>query len=412
MTVNDNCENVKLSPIAHLKDSFSFPKKERSVSIIEYAEEQLEKFDSLPFNAVDSLILSQLAYMHLGDIVPGVEYQRHPVRIADLYRAELFENYFDDVRDAKSNRKLLNALCASPRYRDIKINYYINNIDAQLEKQFSAMTFFLPDGKIYIAFRGTDSTIVGWKEDFNLFFQPVIPGHISAQHYVQTVASRTDGEIYIGGHSKGGNLALYGATFAGEAVQQRITRIYNHDGPGLSPDILLMDGYTDLNAKVETTVPQASLFGLIFATDDFMVVKSDRMGIMQHDPFSWEICGNNFIYADKLKGGNSKVIFILYDLIKNLDPDAREVFIDTVFNVISAPGVTSFMDWPAMAVKEYDSMMETLKGIDSDTADKMKTVLLEIIKSIGKNILNLPDKEKIFDFIAEKVSSVTKKDKI
>ena len=411
MTVKNDCENVKLSPIALLQDSFSFPKKERSVSIIEYAEEQLEKFDSLPFNAVDSLVLSQLAYMHLGDIVPGVEYQRHPVRIADLYRAELFEKYLDDVRDAKSNRKLLNALCASPRYRDIKINYYIDNIDEQLEKQFSAMTFILPDGKIYIAFRGTDSTIVGWKEDFNLFFQPVIPGHISAHHYLQTVASRTDGEIYIGGHSKGGNLSVYSAAFADEKIQNRITAVFNHDGPGLSPDIQMMDGYTDVSAKVETTVPQASLFGLIFATDDFMVVKSDRMGIMQHDPFSWEICGDDFIYAHELKGSNGKVIFILYDLMKNLDSDAREAFIDTVFNVISAPGVTSFMDWPMMAIKEYDSMMETLKGIDSNTADKMKTVLLEVIKSIGKNILNLPDKERIFDFIAEKVNSVTKKEK-
>ena len=411
MTTNDNTPVVKHSPLTHLRDSFSFPKKEESVSIVEYVQEQMERFDSLPFNAVDSLVLSQLAYMHLGDAVPGVEYQRHPVRIADLYKAEYFENYLDDVRDAKSNRKLLYALCASPRYRDIKVNYFIDNIDEELEKQFSAMTFILPDSKIYIAFRGTDSTIVGWKEDFNLFFQTVIPGHISAHHYIQVVANRLDGPIYVGGHSKGGNLALYSAAFADKNIQDRIVTIFNHDGPGLSPEIQQMEGYTDLNEKVETTVPQASLFGLIFATDDFQVVKSDRMGIMQHDPFSWEICGDDFIYAEGLKKGTNKLIFTLYDLMKHLDAADREVFIDTVFNIISAPGVSSFSDWPLMAIKEFDSMIDTLKNIDSQTAEKMKTVLFELAKSVGKNFFNIPDKEQIVDFITEKVVQLTKKDK-
>ena len=412
MTVNDNCENVKHTPLALIQDSFSFPKKGSSVSIVEYVQSQMKTFQQLPFGSVDSLVLSQLAYMNLGDVVPSVLHDASHIRIADLFKAEYFENYLDDVRDAKSNRQLLYALCASPRYRDIKVNYFVNNIDQQLEKQFSAITFILPDGTVYIAFRGTDSTIVGWKEDFNLFFQSVIPGHISALKYVNTVTERLTGNIYIGGHSKGGNLALYSASFAGEEIQKRIITVFNHDGPGLSPDIQQMAGYVDLGDKIETTVPQASLFGLIFATCDFMVVKSDRLGLMQHDPFSWEICGNDFIYAEDLKGSNNKIIFIIYDLMKNLDRDAREAFIDTIFKVISAPGVTSFMDWPLMAIKEFDSMMDTLKGIDSQTADKMKSVLIELVKSLGKNVLNLPDKEKIFDFIAEKVTSVAKKEKV
>lgn len=404
-------ENVKLSPLEMLASNISFPKKESSVSIIEYAEKQMQTFDTLPFGAVDSLILSQLAYMHLDCIVPPVENEEAAVRIADLYRAECFETMLDDVRDAKSNRKLLNAVCASPRYRDIKVNYYIDLIDTQQEKQFCAMTFILPDGRLYIAFRGTDSSIVGWKEDFNLFFQPVIPGQISAQHYVQTVAGRLDGDIYIGGHSKGGNLALFGAAFSDGEIQNRIITVFNHDGPGLSPEIMQMDGYKDLADKVQTTVPQASLFGLIFATCELQVVKSDRMGIMQHDPFSWEISGSDFIYAENLKGISNKIIFTLYDLMKNLGQDERETFIDTVFKVISAPGVTSFAEWPAMAIKEFDSMISTLKSLDSQTVEKMKNVLLELAKAMGKNWLNLPDREAIFNFVKEKINTIGKKDK-
>ena len=404
-------ENVKLSPLEMLASNISFPKKESSVSIIEYAEKQMQTFDTLPFGAVDSLLLSQLAYMHLDCIVPPVENEEAAVRIADLYRAECFEAMLDDVRDAKSNRKLLNAVCASPRYRDIKVNYYIDLIDPQQEKQFCAMTFILPDGRLYIAFRGTDSSIVGWKEDFNLFFQPVIPGQISAQHYVQTVAGRLDGDIYIGGHSKGGNLALFGAAFSDVEIQNRIITVFNHDGPGLSPEIMQMDGYTDLADKVQTTVPQASLFGLIFATCELQVVKSDRMGIMQHDPFSWEISGSDFIYAENLKGISNKIIFTLYDMMKNLEQDERETFIDTVFKVISAPGVTSFAEWPAMAIKEFDSMISTLKSLDSQTVEKMKNVLLELAKAMGKNWLNLPDREAIFNFVKEKINTIGKKDK-
>ncbi len=403
-TATENTENNHLE--------FSVLKKEDSISIIEYAETQMQTFDVLPFGPVDSLVLSQLAYMHLGDIVPSVEFDNPPVRVADLYKAEFFDAILDDVRDAKSNRKLLNALCCSPRYRDIKINYFIDNIDPVAEKQFCAMTFVLPDGTLYIAYRGTDSTIVGWKEDFNMFFRSVIPGHNSAVHYIQTVAGRMGGKIYVGGHSKGGNLAVFGASFAGREVQDRIIRIFNHDGPGLSAEIQAMEGFTDLNHITDTTVPQASLFGLMFSSDDYMVVKSDRMGIMQHDPFSWEIRGDDFIYADGLKSNANKLVFTIYDLMKTLSPEDRELFIDTVFKVISSPGVTSFTEWPLMAIKEFDTLIDTMKSIDEETSEKLKSVLAEFVRTLGKNILNLPDKEKIKEFILEKINIRNKADKV
>ncbi|MBR4036810.1 MAG: DUF2974 domain-containing protein [Oscillospiraceae bacterium] len=389
----------------------SFPKKEESISIIEYAEKQMKTFEQQPFGPVDSLVLSQLAYMNLGCIVPSVAVDDTPVRIADLYKAEFFSAILDDVRDSKSNRKLLNALCCSPRYRDIRINYFIDNIDPVAEKQFCAMTFILPDNNVYIAYRGTDATIVGWKEDFNMFFRSVIPGHISAVHYIQTVAQRLGGNIYVGGHSKGGNLAVFGASFAGKEIQDRIIKVFNHDGPGLSSEIQALKDFVNLNDVTDTTVPQASLFGLMFSSDDFMVVKSDRMGIMQHDPFSWEISGDDFIYADGLKSNANKLVFTIYDLMKNLSREDRELFIDTVFKVIASPGVSSFTEWPAMAVKEFDTLVNAMKSIDETTAEKLKSVMAEFVKTLGKNILNLPDKDKIKEFITEKVNSIGKKDK-
>ncbi len=390
-------------------NDFPFAKKEKSISIIEYAENQMATFDQVPFGPVDSLLLSQLIYMNLGYIVPLVEEDDAPVRIADLYKAEFFSDIMDDVRDAKSNRKLLNAVCCSPRYRDIKANYFIDNIDEEQEKQFCAVTFILPSGHIYVAYRGTDSTIVGWKEDFNMFFQSVIPGHISAVHYLEIVASRLGGDIYIGGHSKGGNLALFAGAFAPQQLQDRIITIFNHDGPGLSIDIQRLPDYKDVSDKVQTTVPQASLFGLIFSSGDHDVVRSDRMGIMQHDPFSWEITGDDFIYSDTLNAGANKIVFAMYDLMNTLTAEDRELFIDTIFRVIASPGVSSFTEWPAMAVKEIDTIISTFKSIEPDTAEKMKSVAKELVKALGRNMINLPqlpDASDIKDYIVGKVNSI------
>lgn len=402
--------NEHINENLHAKD-FHFAKKEKTISIIEYAQNCMSTFEQLPFGPVDSLVLSQLAYMNLGCIVPGVENDYDPVFVRDLYRAEHFDALLHDVRDAKSNRKLLNAVCASPRYRNIRINYFINNIDEKLEKQFCAMTFILPSNQVYVAYRGTDSTIVGWKEDFNMFFRSVIPGQISAVHYLQTVAARLGGDIYIGGHSKGGNLALFAAAFAPQEIIDRIITVFNHDGPGLSVEIQQLEEYNDVSGLVQTTVPQASLFGLIFSSGDHSVVKSDRMGIMQHDPFSWEITDNDFAYSDHLKTGANKIVFAMYDLMKTLSLEDRELFIDTIFTVIASLGVSSFTEWPAMAIREMDTFTDTLKNIEPEVAEKMKTVAKELVKALAKNMINLPqinlpDVNGIKEFISEKVSSI------
>ena len=367
-------------------------------------------FAQVPPNAVDALIFSALSYIRFGaDVESSPD---TPILLSKAFEDLTSLPDFEDRIRVKKDLELLEAVSQSPRFSNCKIYQYRDILIREEETQFAAITFLLDDGSAFLAFRGTDYTLTGWKEDFNMFFRSVIPGHISAVHYLQTVAARLPGKLYLGGHSKGGNLALYGAAFAGREIQERIISVFNHDGPGLSNDIQRMPGYTDLCDKLHTTVPQASLFGLMFSSCGFQVVKSDRMGIMQHDPFSWEISGDDFIYAENLKSNANKLIFTIYDLMANLSRQDREVFIDTVFRVIAAPGVSSFTEWPVMAVKEFDSMVSTLKSIDEETAVKMKTVLAEFAKALGKNMFNLPDKEKIKQFIVEKVNTISKKDKL
>ena len=377
---------------------FSIPsvfKKDKTITILEYAENCMKTFEELPFGVVDSLMLSQLCYLHMEKLIPGVEYNdREPIRVADLYKAEYFDEIMENVRDPKSNRRLLNALCASPRYRDIKVNYYINIVDDKLEKQFAAMTFILPDGTVYVAFRGTDATVVGWKEDFNMFFDPVVPSHISSVHYLEVVAQRTKGKMYIGGHSKGGNLALYGATFAGKEIQDRIITVFNHDGPALSPEIKKDINYIDLGEKIQTTVPEASIFGLMFSSGDYKVVQSNRLGIMQHDPFSWEIADNDFVYAEEVKHASSYLVDMAQEMMNTLNDDDKEAVVDTLFDIIKSSGTTTFVNGPTQMIKEFDQVIHAMKNIDEKSEESIKVMVTEFFKLIAKQVLKGSSDEK------------------
>ena len=365
-----------------------FAKKEKSVSIIEHARNTLETFRQRPLDDVDSLIFSQLCYMHIGLVAPALGDDSRPKAIKELFRAELFDKILDEVRDPESNRKLLTAMCASPRYRDVKMAYFVDSIDRESEKQFCAVTFFLPGGEIYIAFRGTDATIVGWKEDFNMIIEQTVPSQRSALAYLEKVASLTRRPIYIGGHSKGGNLALYSAVMAPDEIRKRIICVYNHDGPGLAQSILKTGNYARIKDRVKTTLPQQSLIGIIFNNGEYQAVKSDRLGIMQHDPFSWEIKDGSFVYSDKVSESSDMVARSVAQMEEDLSAEEKRIFVDTVFDIIYSTGYSSFAGWPQAAIKEGDRMIGALKNIDSETAEKMKGILAEIIKIIFKNIIS------------------------
>jgi len=342
---------------------------------------------------VDSLVLAQTSYMDFSTAVPGLCSDRAGTAISSLYRAEMFDKYTSATLMPQKNLALIKALCASPRFRDIKINWFVSDSDLRKEQQFCAMTFFLPTGQAYICFRGTDTTINGWKEDFNLFFLDTIPGQLAAKDYLEAVAAKTDGPLYVGGHSKGGNLATYAASFADRRVQERILQVFNHDGPGLTKGAMAKPEYSDITEKISITLPRSSVVGLIFCHGNYTVIKSDRIGIMQHDPFSWEILQDNFIYYREVKPGANQLTDTVYELMETLDEKDRELFIDTVFEIIYSAGATTFSEFPLKAVGSRDKIMETMKNIRPETADKMKNVISELIKISARKAFRIPESE-------------------
>lgn len=236
-------------------------------------------------NDVDSLILCQFSYLKFDGMVPNVKENGKSVSIEELAAREDVDKLFADERFEKENRALFEGMLHSRRYHTLRMNCYINIIEKECETQFAAITFLLDDGTLYIAFRGTDETIIGWKEDFNMALLSPVPGQSYSVKYLNMITGRLHKPFYIGGHSKGGNLAVYSAMKCIPMVQERIIRIYSMDGPGFRPEVLKECRYEEIADKVIKILPHSSLIGMIFEQNNsYRVVESKGIGFCNTIP--------------------------------------------------------------------------------------------------------------------------------
>jgi hypothetical protein len=337
-------------------------------NIIDYAEKEMSRITEKPFNAVDSLILSQFSYIYFDEMVPGLPQEGASVRLGDLLQAERFVPMLRDVRDPDNNRKLLFVLAASPRFRDIRMKDYVNKVDPAMEKQFSAVTFLLEDGTAYIAFRGTDATFIGWKEDFNMAFTCPVPAQTEGVSYLNQVGSRIPGPLRTGGHSKGGNIAVYAAMKCGPEVQDRIIQIYNHDGPGFKNSVFETPEFIRIKERISKTLPQSSLVGMLMQHQEhYRVVDSKRFDILQHDPFSWIVEDDDFKYAKAVSATAMRRHKTIDLWLSGLSDQQRERFIDTLYQVIEATDTETIYDFAEDWHKKAILMLNALKNIDPET---------------------------------------------
>ncbi|MGB4407649.1 MAG: Mbeg1-like protein [Sphaerochaeta sp.] len=337
-------------------------------NIIDYVKSAKDSFDSRPFCELDSLVLSQFSYLRFNGFVPGISSVDVSVSIRELLEQDNLEWLFLDVRDHKSNLKLFLALADSPRFQDVRMSWYVDCTDQIQEKQFSAITFLIGDGVAYVAFRGTDSTFVGWKEDFNMAFFNPVPSQMEGVGYLNSFVGNSDRTILVGGHSKGGNIAVYASMYCEQSIQDRIQVIFSHDGPGFSEDVFLSENYAKTKFKIRKTLPQSSLIGMLLQQqEEFKVVKSDRFWFMQHDPFSWLVEGFDFQYAINLNGNASYFNKVLNKWISSFDNEQREVFVDSFYHVIKSTNAKTFRDLLFNKKEKAFAAVYAIKDIDEDT---------------------------------------------
>lgn len=368
-------------------------------TIINYVKEYGEySFSEVPMNDVDSLVLCQFSYLKFDGLVPDVRANGRSVSIEEIAVHADYEKLFADERYEKDNRALFEAMLASRRFHNLRLNCYINIIEKEWETQFSAVTFLLDDGTLYVAFRGTDETIVGWKEDFNMAFLSPVPGQAYSAKYLNMVTGKLHKPFYVGGHSKGGNLAVYSAMKCIPKIQERIIKVYNMDGPGFRPEVLSECRYNEIADRVVKILPRSSLVGMIFEKDiRYRVVDSKTFGLAQHNPYTWIVKDGKFVEVDGIYERRQLMNNALNEWILSLDEGRLRTFVDTLYQVISAAEAESLIDFAADWKKSMNKVLSALKEVDEQTESMLKETvksLFEITKIHVKEevMSNLPVK--------------------
>ena len=312
--------------------------------------------------------------------------ERPGVTLESLKEHPDFEKLFADVRYEKPNRALYERMVQGKRFRNLELNYYVNVIEERWETQFSAVTFTLGDGSRYVAYRGTDETIVGWKEDFNMAFLTPVPGQAISVEYLNRVAGRFGGPLYVGGHSKGGNLAVYSAMNCNPDIQDRIRKIYSMDGPGFRPEVLRECDYGKIADRVVKILPNSSLVGMIFESGMyFQVVKSKTFGLLQHDPYTWLVTGNHLVRADRLYERRQQMDNNLNQWILSLNEQQLRTFVDTLYQVITASQADNLIDFTAEWKKSMNGVIAALKEVDEETVEALKEIVGSLFEIAREN---------------------------
>lgn len=327
-----------------------------------------------PWSPVDSLILANLAYNDLGaEAESGM----------GILLRELQPQPAADTQHAQAWRELLQAAAAAVRYGSIRLHDYVNMVDEEREIQFSAVTANLPDGRSCICFRGTDNTIVGWREDFTMAFESPVPAQMEALTYLERISLRTVGDIIITGHSKGGNLAMYAAAHASPQAQERICSVYSFDGPGLDDTTAASEGYRRISSRVHSVIPQSSVVGLLMAYHpDYTVVRSSAAGFQQHDAFTWQLIGPRFDELGEVDKGSRLMDETVHDWLRTASREQRRLFVDTLFDLLESTGAQTLNELKTDKLRSALAMLAASRKIDPETL-RMIGRLIGSFLSIG-----------------------------
>ncbi len=343
-------------------------------------------FAEAPFCVVDSLILSVCAYAPWEGILPGLSARETlPLRWAvDRLLARDGWDHTGVLMADQIPRLVLRA-AESPRFAQVRLGCRESILDEESGTQFAAFTWFLPDGTLYLSFRGTDDSLVGWKECFRMAFTFPIPAQKRAEAYLAQVAARHPGKLRLGGHSKGGNLAVWAAVHAQPMVRRRILRVDSHDGPGFPRDLTGTPAYQALANRIHTFVPQSSLVGALLHQDRHcQVIRSHGAGTVgQHDPFSWEVAGDHYRTLPHRSAFGQRSAEAIHTWLADMRPQEQEAFVEVLFHLLAAGHAKTLSDITAALADNSLSMAKAYKALDPVTRREMRSYLRRLFVALG-----------------------------
>ena len=339
-------------------------------------------FDECAYNEVDALILALLSYVKLEGIVPSskndfVFLEEACYMFLKKYNEKNFKK--EDWLFPNSYR-LMQALQSSSRFYHTKLYYLFSSVDSN--GQFGALTIRLPNRITYISFEGTDSNVVGWKEDFQIIYQFPISSQILAKNYFDQTINLFDRKIYVGGHSKGGNLAMYAYMYGKNSWKKKVKKVYNFDGPGFLSSVAYSNLFLEMCDKLMMVVPKESVIGMILSCGNYKVVNSHAKGILQHDGYTWECFGGKFI-PTILSRKSEKLKNNLQEYLDSMSESEKKSFVETFFAVFEKTKITNIMQLKEVRISTLLNIMKELKNVPPSTKRNLVALLRMLITGMN-----------------------------
>ena len=336
-------------------------------------------FEQSQFNEVDNLILACFSYVNL-DGISAVTKQKG-IGLKKLTKEFMKLHTMKELEADKSFIRLapfmMMEMAKSVRFGKCVVRNYVNDIVTEAEQQFAAMEIVLEDGTSYVSFRGTDDTIIGWKEDFNLS-TGVVPAQKRAIEYLQKISEHTDGMLRVGGHSKGGNLAIYGSVMS-KSAHEKILEIYSNDGPGFSREFQELSEMKEMMPKIIRIIPEYSIIGTLLEHEkEPVIVASSSKGLLQHDGFSWEVQGPALVRRDSLNKTALRFIEILHKWIDGMDTEQKRLLIEDLFATLQASGYENLSEVQSGGLKSLAAMVKRVEKFAPESRGMMQELLTAI----------------------------------
>lgn len=406
------------------------------MNILDYLENEFSSFENLPFNVIDSAVLSQFCMVRCEGLVPplnpdesATQQQRKTgftskasltkllntltknskqsktkqpaARFVNLLRAERYSEMFTGLVPERI-KSILVALAASPRFRFLSLQDYLSIFDKKTSNQFAAITFVYNSKNAqnefaYIGFRGTDTSITGWRENFNMAYTSPVPAQAQALRYLETVAPHLPQRLYVGGHSKGGNLALYAALKASSDIQQRIDTVFVHDAPGFKRGAISSEEWARLNGRIDRTIPEESIVGMLMdCPAPARIVKAQEHGFDQHSIFNWDLNAqmNDFSYTEKIADSADFFDEVFSEWLAQYSDDEAAEIVDALFKAIEVSGITNATELFFGGIKIIPLISKAAQNLDNESGTVLRNALgsLAVIaanqagRNIGQNV--------------------------
>lgn len=332
------------------------------------------------FNEVDGSILAMLSYIDYDSLARGRD-----ILLKDAVKDYCPDNKYESVRlgliiPSKKVNRLFCMAGDSRRFGDVRASDYASRTSVEEVCQFAAVTFHLPNGRAVIAFRGTDDSLVGWREDCHLSVDEEIPAQRMAVEYLENIVTKYPSErIYLVGHSKGGNLAAYSTVKCSETARARIIRSYSYDGPGLSHSLAHSAAFKAAQRKLVMIVPQSSFIGIMFdVCDRYTVVNGLSRGAFQHDSFTWEVSGASFVHLPELSTRGKKNAEQFRESMARMSEKEKREFIEMLFSIIESTGAKTLTDFADRRVRKAGALVKNYSGMDKEKKALMLGLMLKL----------------------------------